>query len=461
MKKTVLLTLLLALYSIILATSIYANSLLQNPATGAISTLSFTRLCMISNGTDVVLVAACSNNSVYAMDIADNNIGDASANIITTIPNFITNKLNASAGQPVIVIDMAVNPLSKAIYILGKNTANSTCYFFKVTDAGSTVTLLNLNNIKYSKINWGSGTNILDITWGNNNLYLSGSDVSSLNGELGWISAPFANNTTVTKRATSMYKSNWGQTYFTDAPLETMVYGYINSKHRLLGVTTCAPGFSLDISTLSGNGLLKVTEDFNINTGTSSKVIYQYHDNKSWLFDLHQSKLYRIGEKYIDGSQVGVNKYNQNAVMLRDNNENPSPGLSDDEIKKYTGTYQWAAYWDDYRLLVLEIASEGGALKLMQTAATAPPAGVVGNLSKAKDLKIYPNPAKDIIHLELDNHYIGGTITITSIDGKVVNQNHIGTLRPAINIQEFPKGQYQIKVIAPDDSKQSATFIVQ
>lgn len=443
MRKVLVLKLLLLLYSVIFVTSIYANGLLQSPATGSLSTVFFNRFCMVSNATDAVLVVAGDNNALYAIDIADNKTSDAAANLISSVANFASSKLNAAAGQTVTVTDMAVNPISKTVYVLGKNAAGTTSYIFKITAAGNTVTLLNLNSIKHSKLNWNGTANFLDLAWGNNTLYISESDVTSLNGDLGWIGAPFVHNATITKRATSMYKSNWGTTYYTDAPLETMTYGSVSGKHRLLGVTTCAPGFSLDASTISGSGVLQVTEDFNVNQGTSTKVVFLRHDSKDWLFDLHEGFLYRIAGKYLDGSPVTANKHNQNAALLRDGSENPAPGMTDAEIKKYTGKYEVIARWDDYRLLVLETAATGGALKLMQVSSTAPPSGIgqyEGNLER---VTFYPNPAKQKLTLTIEDDLIGAQLIIFSLDGKSVLNERLVSKTTTINIASLPAGDYK------------------
>ena len=67
------------------------------------------------------------------------------------------------------------------------------------------------------------------------------------------ISVPFAHNSSTVNRATSMFKSNWGGDYFTNAPLEKFDFATINGSDRLLGVTICAPGFSLETVSLTGS----------------------------------------------------------------------------------------------------------------------------------------------------------------------------------------------------------------
>lgn len=435
----------------------HGNSMLKNPITGPLGNSKIEDICIAANGTDVVLLAA-DNASVYAIDIADNNASDETANTITTVPSFVSGQLNPVAGNSVTVTDMVINPISKSVYILATSGTNS--YIFKVKNHGTSVTLLDLTNIKHSKMNWGSTLSVNDMAWGNNTLYVT-SGSFSLNGAIGWTAAPFEHSKAITTRATSMFKSNWGGTYLTDAPLETIAYGFVNNQHRLMGVTTCAPGFSIDAAKLTGSGLLQVTEDFNINTGVSEKVVFQRHDNKNWLFDLHDNRLYRIGEKYLDGSQVTALKYNNNAELLRDMNQQPAAGLTDAEIKAYSGDYKMMAFWDDYRLLLLETGGSG-ALKLFQTAVSAPALSINSTVTATgSKFEIYPNPTENSIRMHLPNGMNNGTAYIYNNEGKLVLSAPLNTAQPSIDISTLPNGNYLINAISTSGTSLTDKFSIE
>jgi hypothetical protein len=424
--------------------AIAQNPLLQNATTGSIPNTGLNDLCMVSNGTDVVLVAA-DNNAVYAIDIADKNAANATANTVTTIPNFVSSKLTSLAGQTVTVLDMAVNPISKTVYVLGSGGTNR--YIFKVEKNGATVTLLNISNISHSKLAWGgTGFAINDMAFGNNMLYVS-SGSFSLDGELGWMAPPFVNNSSFTRRSTTLFKSNWGGQYFTSAPLETLTFGNVAGKNRLMGVTTCAPGFSIDVSTLQGAGLLSVTEDFDVHFGEAMKAVFMHHDKSDWLFNLHDDKkIYRIGKKYIDGSQVSVNKHNNAADMLRDNAGNVVSTLPATDIKVVsTKQYSMMAFWDDYRLLLLESGTTG-ALTLSQMSIEKPPVPVTGiqNIDKGNGIALYPNPASNQLTLTLPEGHATATVNIVSISGSVVLTQNISNNTTTLNIQGIPAGMYSV-----------------
>ena len=173
------------------------------------------------------------------------------------------------------------------------------------------------------------------------------------------------------------------------------------------------------------------------------------HDNKDWLFALHNRKVYRIGKKYLDGSQVTANKYDNNAVELRDNAGNVTVPAEDLKLMSNT-EYAAMAYWDHYRLLVIEGGFSGtNTLSLLQVStATPPPASVVDVNTEL--LKVYPNPAKQIVNVELPQSISNATANIISMTGSVVMSKSISAGNSSIDIQSIPAGQYTISIQAAD-----------
>lgn len=438
------------------------NSLLQGPVTGAIpSQNNINSIGIISNNTDVALVLG-STGAVYIIDIQDANTAEAAANTITSIPNFVTAKLDALTGKTVTVVDMVVNPHSKSVYVLGtaQDGSGTKNYVFKVKNNGANVTILNLDNSIYSKVSFTNNYFVNSIAWGDNRLYVSAGNFG-LDAELDYMSPPFAHNSTFTKRMTSMFKSNWGGVYVTDAPLERMAYGVVKSKKRLAGVTTCAPGFSLDLAGLSGSGTLQVTEDFNVHQGMPSKVVLLNHDNKSWLYELHDlfsgsGTLYRIGEKYLDGSQVTANKYNTNAQELRNNSGGVAPGMTDNDLKSM-GQFAGIAFWNDGRLLVLDPKNANGALRLLSVGT---PTGIAETEDKRLRFTVYPNPSSTQLTLQLPEGTQSSTATIYTTDGRMVKSEVLKGTKPAISTSMLVPGNYTVTVVTADGSTGSMLFSV-
>ncbi|MGC4056811.1 MAG: T9SS type A sorting domain-containing protein [Chitinophagaceae bacterium] len=450
MKRTLLVSGMLA--SVFAA---HANALLKSPVSGALGSGRLAALSMASDGKDVVLLLA-DNTSLYALDIKDNDPSELVPNAITSIPDFVNTKLKPVAGGATLtVIDMEVNPVSRAVYVLAES--GTTSYVFKVRKNGADITLLDLSSVSHSTISWGGSFSVNDMTWGDNKLFAS-SGSFSLNGSVVAVAAPFTNGATVTQRKTSMFKSNWGGTYFTSAPLETMTFGVVGTKSRLMGVTTCAPGYSLEAGTLSGSGTLEVKEYFNVNMGVSEKVVFQRHDSKDWLFDLHDDNLYRIGASFLDGTSETSGKYNKNSVLLRDNTGAPVSTLTADQFKQFTGTYSEIAFWDNYRLLVLE---KGGTLKLMQTAATAPPLSIGQSVRETAALRLYPNPAHEQISVTLPAASGQISIDIYALDGRRVQHQVTSGAAATIDLKGMPQGQYLLKAVYESGSTEQQFFVIQ
>lgn len=453
MKKLILPLFLFASLS-----SMAQNALLKSPAKGAVSIKDASNICMVSDGTNVVLVTG-DNTGLYAIDIADNNKANEKDNTLTTaITSFVSGKLNPAIGQTVTVLDMEVNPLSKSIYILASAGTNK--YLVKVESKGAKVSLVDLTNVSYSKLAWTGTFGLNDIAYGNNTLYVS-SGSFSLDGEIGWVAPPFAHNAAITKRSTTMFKSNWGNMYVTAAPLEVIAVGSVGGKNRLMGATTCAPGFSVDLATASGTGLLTVTEDFNVNMGSSAKAIYMNHDKKEWLFDLHDNNIYRIGKKYLDGSQVTANKHNQNATMLRDNMGKVVATLPAEDMKLMsTAPITTMAFHDNFRLLMLESGATG-ALRLTQVSSENPPPMTgIGEVSSAA-LDMYPNPATKSVTITLPENNNSAQLNIVSIDGKVVLAREINTRNTTLDISTLAKGMYVVNMTLVNGSVSSAKLTIE
>ncbi len=426
------------------------NDLLQNPTTGALPITGIINdIELVSNGTDVVLVAAHQDGSeFFAIDIADNSPDDAAANNLTFITDF-QNKVDGITGQSGLEIkNFEVNPISKAVYILAANSGNTESYIIKLEHNGSTMTLLDFSQMTYSLIDW-NGVNAFDdqdMSWGNNTLYITSGNWS-LDGEIATVQAPFAHNSTTTNRATSMFKTNWGGFYYTTAPLERFDFATVNGEDRLLGVTVCAPGFSLPIDSINGSGILAVQEVFNVNLDPPLKVVHQEQSGTNYLFNLHRSgaapyPLMRIGESYLDGSPITNNEFNNNAPLLRDFAGNPTGGLTDEAFKIYTEKYDMIAKWDEWTLLVL-------AQDTMTLYATGiDPFASTPTVAPDQEVVIFPNPAEKHINIRLKEGYQAAALTIYSIDGRAVLSETMEAGQDKVDIGSLKSGSYILTVTA-------------
>ncbi len=430
------------------------NSLLTDPITGAIpSSGTLTDIEIIENGVDAVLIAANqTNKAFYAIDIQDNDWGDAVPNTVTSIPDF-QNVIDGATGQSGCnIINIEVNTISQAVYVLA--TKGSADFIVKIEDNGATVSVLDQTNLTFCTINWGASMySAQDITWGENKLFIT-SGSWTLDGEIAEVPAPFTHDMTTSNVATSMFKTNWGGGYFTDAPIERMDYAMINGEHRLMGVTVCAPGFSFETADIAGSGgLLEVEELFNVNSSPPIKVVHQNQGGNHYLFDLHSgpNKLVRIGEEYIDGSKIGDGDYNATAEYIRLDFDTPAPGLTDEQCKIYTETLDMISFWDDYNLLVLE----ADVLHLFETAPSA-----AGTIDEEFSFTLLPNPAEDRVLLRTNVEISAPVVKIFDLEGREIHSAALVKGDNPIDLAHLASGSYVVSVFDGSNKIYSDALVI-
>lgn len=426
------------------------NALLTDPVTSALPDgATLDDIEFASNGTDVVLVAANSEaNEFYAIDIMDNDPGNAMANKVTEIAGFQDLIDDATGQDGLNLVTFEVNPISKAVYVLARTGDMSQSFLIKIENDGELVTVLDQSNMTYSLINWDGGDTYSsqDMSWGSNTLIIT-SGSWTLDGEVATVEAPFVHESSTSNRLTSMYKTNWGGGYHTSAPLERVEYANINDEDRLLGVTVCAPGFSLPMADIPGGGVLEVREEFNVTFNPPVKVVHQNQDGVDYLFDLHQewtgNMLIRIGEGFIDGSPIEDGEFNDDAQALRDFDGNPSAGLGDEDIKIYDGTIQEIAYWNDCNLLILK----DDMLSLMETGSSESCLLSVDKINAPIAVEVYPNPTSNFIDLNLGNSFDGNQeVNLYNMNGQVVLTEKITASTLKLDLSHLSNGTYVVTV---------------
>jgi hypothetical protein len=81
-----------------------------------------------------------------------------------------------------------------------------------------------------------------------------------------------------------------------------------------------------------------------------------------------------------------------------------------------------------------------------------------------ESFKVYPNPASEMINLEVNlERSSNATITIANINGQVITfQDHpnIRNERISINVSEYPAGSYLAR-IATEEGTKTLKFIVE
>lgn len=465
MKKALNLTIAFLVLSLTVKAQ---NALLTNPITGnPTASAPIYDFEFVYNGTDLVLVTGSYNTGrLYAIDFNHSNsigVTNWSNQSVTQIISKVSTQSGISSTN-LSIRDMEVNPKTKAVYLLMLNSSNNLTFLVEVKSAAN-INIINLNNSRYSSINYTNNNNfILDMEWaGNGKLYYSSGDFT-LASEIGELTPPFLHNANATLHKTTMFKTNWGGGYFTNAPLERISYTKINGVDRLTGVTTCAPGFSIPLTSFSSStSLLQVTEDFNVHFYSPIKVVTCTQMvngiEQSYLFDLHRhasnaalNPLIRVGRKFLDGSQVTDNKFNATSQLLRNNTGNIVANVSGEEASIIATGYKMITKYDEGNLIVVD---NQNTLKLYS---------VFGNTNSiitpkvVNKLFINPTLANEYIEIKQSTIQEDATYEIRDMMGTIIYTGKETQKR--INVSDFKSGIYVVSQLHNNKIVATSKFVI-
>lgn len=441
MKIKILLLALIGINTLTIA----QNDLLSDAITGSIP-VPMDNIEFVYDGTDLVLVAASNfNGYLYAIDFNHSNADGVHDWESNTIPNIIES-IASIVGEPasnLLVWDMAVNPKTKSVLLLIINFETSGRYLFEAKNP-SEINLISFEDVTYSRVKYTSeGNYIHDMKWSleENKLYYTQGDFT-LDASIGYVEIPFEHNSEGTINATSVFKSNWGGNYFTNAPLEKISISKVNGENRIMGVTTCAPGFSLSTAEVNeATEIISVTEDFNVRFQIPLQVVSVTQSSgwgtATYLFDLHGhpaagTQILRVGEKYLSGSVLDTNAVSD---LLRNESGNVPISYHGNEVKEMALGYQMIAFFSNYSLMVVD---DEDVLRLMDV--TSEYLGIIDNEDN-QVIEITPNPSSDFISLNYEsetnlNYKIFDSLGNLVLEG--VNANN------KIDIRSIVEGTYII-----------------
>ncbi len=270
------------------------------------------------------MIIATTDNKLYAIDIPSDP-ADAVANTITSVADMHTAISTATGFNPFNISyrNMYTNPISKEVYILAQDGGQQTIVVVK--NNGVSITELDLSAVNYVQMSYSNTdfNQVADMTYGDGTLFVSLNDGADNSKAVATITAPFTHNDTTDEKHTALHKSNWGGGYKTSAPLDKMVYGTVGASKRLMGVTSCAPGYSFATSDLANAGTIEITEWFYFPGDMPKKVFSVTTASKTYLMLLHgwgaDGQVGRVDEKYLDGSQTDVNANAKGTDVANDN----------------------------------------------------------------------------------------------------------------------------------------------
>ena len=324
----------------------------------------------------------------------------------------------------------------------------------------STISIVDLTSVTYSAVEYSDVSDyMMDVQVGSGQK-LYGSvidDQQTLDAHVGVFEPPFAHNSLMDARPTTVFKSNWGGMYVTWAPLEQICFANVDGTERLMGVTTCAPGFSIPVSEIySSASVLQVTEDFNVRNDPSKKVVALTHtdgtETTTYLYDLHDnwsipSQLIRIGEKYLDGSRVTAGEFNLPAQELRTFGGQVTSGLTPEEVMIVSEGYEMIAkYTNESHLMVID---DNDVLRLLDV--TSPTVGVDSESASEELFTVFPNPTTASIQITAPDLALQRLVVrIHDVAGKLIQEEQLAPGSRNIDLSALDAGTYTVSVLDAD-----------
>ena len=265
------------------------TALTANFVTGDLEVASINALSFGPEG--ILFLGDSKNATIYALDTKDTK---AKGTQLTTMEDF-NSQLAAVLGttaEQIKITDMAVNPISKAIYF-SLNSADGTPLLIKLQDGKFEP--VSFKNVSYSEIKlenpvadkkddrgrdqrvWA----ISDLKYNNGKVLVSGLSNKEFGSTFRSMPFPFTNNQDYA--SLEMFHAAHGR-YETQSPIKTFDVVNINKKDYLLASYTCTPLVLFPMDELKGNNHVKGRTIAEIGAGnTPMDMIAMDKNGKSYV----------------------------------------------------------------------------------------------------------------------------------------------------------------------------------
>lgn len=261
-----------------------SNFVTGNPEVASINAISF--------GPEGILFLGDSKNAtIYALDTKDTKAKNASEVRMVNFDKQLAASLGTSP-ENIKITDMAVNPISKAIYF-SLNSADGTPLLIKLTNGK--FENVSLKNASYSKIELINPVDdvkddrgreqrvwaIADLKYHNGRVMVAG--LSNKEFSSTFRSMPFPFTTNQDYASLEMYHAAHGR-YETYSPIKTFEVVNIDKKDYLLASYTCTPLVLFPMDDLKGTNHVKGRTIAEIGAGnTPLDMIAMQKDGKSYV----------------------------------------------------------------------------------------------------------------------------------------------------------------------------------
>lgn len=274
-----------------LANATDRDEILRTFTTGDPDIQSMNALSFAEHG--ILLIGDSKSAKVFAVDIADNKMGTPTENIeMSKVDEVIAATLGTTADQ-ISIQDMAINPVSKAVYLAVQNS-DGMPVLLKLRD--NAFESVNLKRVKYAEVSIndpvamdaedGRGRPqrvwaISDLGYSNGKVYVSGLS----NKEFGstFRSIPFPFTAPQKQSSLEIYHASHGR-FETESPIKAFTTSTVNGKSSLIASYTCTPLVLLPLDMMKDGEHVKARTVAELgNWNTPLDMIVMEKDGQSYL----------------------------------------------------------------------------------------------------------------------------------------------------------------------------------
>ena len=199
----------------------------------------------------ILFVGDSMGAAVYAIDTGDRNMGPAEQVSIQGINARVAAMLGTAPDQ-ILINDMAVNPMSKNVYLsVSRGTGPDATPVVVRVEADGAIRELELNNVRHSSVRLlnppapGTGRagqarleTITDLAFAHGRLFIAGLSNEEFSSKLRAVAFPFESATEGT--SVEIFHGNHGRLE-TNSPVRTFVPYDIDNEPHILAAYTCTP----------------------------------------------------------------------------------------------------------------------------------------------------------------------------------------------------------------------------
>jgi hypothetical protein len=229
---------------------------LENAQQGDPGIASFQHLAFGPSG--VLLIGDGDNDRVVAVATGDTDPASEAGNTFVTVDNILGRLAdafggNATAGD-IRLDDIAVNPISKRVYLAARRQSTDDRALFSMDGAGA-IFVFDLTNVMYAAVSYGAidnipGSTIAELAWTDTHVVTSAIEQSWTYSQMVTIALPFTHGGATTVGTTKVYHRSHNK-WETHAPINSFTTYMADGAPHIAGGFTCTPLVRYPVSLLA------------------------------------------------------------------------------------------------------------------------------------------------------------------------------------------------------------------